>query len=445
MPSDLETPLTPEASARLRRPAVLRPVKTAALIFAGKGAREGYLAGLDQAVISAANFLATVLLARQISPTELGVYGVGFTTLRLIRSIQDGITIQPLNTFGAAMGIEDFKRYATNTAAIQVIFALVSAACAALGGLILIRTGNDTAGPALFSLWFAFLFTQLQEYIRRMLYTRSQVFNAVINTILANAARLVLLLIWADQGELNGIAGLNAIAWGSLIALGPGLWQTRSFWTFRFSNLMGTWKMNWFFGRWILGGSLANWVSVEFYPILTAGMISFAAAGAYRALQNLVAPVHTLLRATDTFFTPRASRIFDEKGLPALSRTLGLIYLASGIPLLAVLAIGILFPAPLLHLLYGDTYLEYSGGMLLMSIFYTLWFAYWPLQTALKAARFSRPIFAANLAAMATMFTVGVWMIHRWGVYGTIAGQALNALIVAIVLWIAWLVLQRKT
>jgi len=49
---------------------------------------------------------------------------------------------------------------------------------------------------------------------------------------------------------------------------------------------------------------VANWLSVEFYPVLTAGMISFAAAGAYRALQNLVAPIHLLLRAIDTFFTP---------------------------------------------------------------------------------------------------------------------------------------------
>jgi hypothetical protein len=34
---------------------------------------------------------------------------------------------------------------------------------------------------------------------------------------------------------------------------------------------------------------------------------------------------------------------------------------------------------------------------------------------------------------------VGVWAILRWGVYGTIAGQALSAGILSLVLWSTWL------
>jgi O-antigen/teichoic acid export membrane protein len=110
----------------------------------------------------------------------------------------------------------------------------------------------------------------------------------------------------------------------------------------------------------------------------------------------------------------------------------------AGIPILCFLSIAILFPIPLLRLLYGETYVPYSSGMVLMAVFYALWYAYWPLQTALKAARLSRPIFIANLAATMAMFTVGIWMIYQFGVYGTIAGQALNALIVGLILWTAW-------
>ena len=52
--------------------------------------------------------------------------------------------------------------------------------------------------------------------------------------------------------------------------------------------------------------------------------------------------------------------------------------------------------------------------------------------------------FIANLLAMILMFSAGIWMIYRWGVYGTIAGQALNALVVNIVLWSAWISLKRN-
>ncbi len=97
-----------------------------------------------------------------------------------------------------------------------------------------------------------------------------------------------------------------------------------------------------------------------------------------------------------------------------------------------------IFVQPLLRLIRDETYLPFSPGILLLALFYLLWYAYWPLQTALKAIRVTRPIFTANLLAIASMFTFGLWAINQWGVYGTMAGQALNALIINVILWTAW-------
>lgn len=421
-----------------RSPSLPTNLKDITAVLIGQGARQGYLAALDQAQISMANFLATLLLARNASPTELGIYGVGFTALRLVRAIQEGMTIQPLNTHGAGMDTVNFKSYATSTSIIQVFLALACAAAAAAGGVLLIRFGNDVSGQALFSLWSGFLWWQMQEYLRRMLYTRGKVRDALINSFLANAIRLGFMLWLVSAGRLDGSSSLHAIAIGSAGALVLGGWQTRSFWSTRIDNLKHTWIMNWNFGRWVTGGLVANWVAVEFYPVLTAGMISFAAAGAYRALQNVVAPVHMLLRAVDTFLTPRAARAFQEGSYPAMQRMIRITFLVCGIPIIGLLAVAVLFPAPLLHFLYGDTYVGYSEGMVLMAFFYALLYIYWPPQTAFKAIRYSRPIFLANQAAILVMFTVGIWMIHQWGLYGTIGGQALNSLIICVILWVAW-------
>jgi O-antigen/teichoic acid export membrane protein len=414
-------------------------------LLSGRAAQEGYLAVIDQSIISISNFLATLILARTVSPTELGMYGVGFTSLRLVRSIQEGLTIQPLNTFGAAQELPEFRRYASSTSLIQVILAVLSAVSAAVLGWLLIRTGNDVAGPTIFALWHNFLWWQLQEYVRRVLYTRGAVRSAVINTLIANGVRLGLMFYWLSKDQLTGISGLNAIAWGSLVALIPGIWQTRSYWTAACDPILATFKKNWHFGKWIMGGVLANWVSVEFYPVLTAGMVSFAAAGAYRAIQNLVAPIHMLLRAIDTFLTPRAAKTYQAAGMPGVGRVLRLTYLLAGFPVLAILGIAVLFPRQILEFLYGSTYLEYSNGMVLMAIFYTLLFAYYPLQAAFKAIHLSRPIFIANGAAILVMFTLGIWTILEWGVYGTILGQILNALVVNAILWTTWIHVIRNS
>ncbi len=414
-------------------------------LFSGRVAREGYLTAFDQGIISLSNFLAAIILARQISPTEFGVYGVGFLLLHLVRAVQEGVTVQPLSALGAVMDPLEFKPYFSGTWILQLTLAVMTAALAAVGGWLLTILGNDTAGPALFVLWFAFLIWQPQEYVRRAFYTRGNVRLAVLNTALASSIRIGILLLWAYRDQLSGAAGIDAIAWGALGALLLGIWQARRYWTRNWSPLREIWRQNWAFGRWILGGTLANWIAMELYPILAAGMISFAAAGAFRALQNLVAPVHVLLRAIDTFLTPRAARLYHQAGYRGLDRTLKLTYLFAGVAVIGTLLIAVIFPDALLRLLYGEVYLEYSQGIWLMALFYALWYAYWPLQAAFKAIHLTRPIFIANLAAIACMFSLGIWLIYRWGLYGTIAGQALNALIVSVVLLGTWGRIRRST
>jgi len=406
--------------------------------FSGKGAQQGYWAAADQGLISLTNFIAAIILGRALDPQEFGIYAVGFLMTHFARAIQDGLIVQPLNALGAVLDDRGFQEYATNSGLLQVILAVFSAIATYSLGWALTVLGNDVAGPTASALWFVLLTWQLQEFIRRTFYTRGEVRKAVINTSLASAVRLIILVWWGSQKMLNGIAGLDAIGWGSIAAILLGFWQAGSYWSWRNIRLWQTFKQNWKFGSWIMGSSLANWIASELYPLLAAGLISFAAAGAYRALQNLVAPVHVLLRATDTFFTPRASKVFFQSGFPGLGRILKIIYLVSGIPIIGSLIIASLFPEPLLRLLYGDTYVAYSGSLFLMAIYYGLWYAYWPLQTAFKAIRMTSPIFIANIAAIICMFTIGIWAIRQFDINGAIAGQALNAFVITLVLWVSW-------
>jgi O-antigen/teichoic acid export membrane protein len=414
-------------------------------LFSGKGAQQGYWAAADQGLISLTNFIAAIILGRAVDPQEFGIYAVGFLMTRFVRAIQDGLIVQPLNALGAVLDENPFQIYATNTGILQIILAILSAIAAACFGWLLTAFGNDVAGPTATALWFLLLTWQLQEFLRRAFYTRSDVRKAVINTSLGSAVRLGILWWWGTQGTLSGKAGLDAIGWGAIAAIILGLWQANGYWAWDNIQLWHTFKRNWKFGGWIMGGSIANWIASELYPLLAAGLISFAAAGAYRALQNLVAPVHVLLRATDTFFTPRASKIYHQTGFSGLGRTLRIIYFISGFPILGLLLIASLFPEPLLRLLYGETYIAYSGSLFLMAIYYGLWYAYWPLQTALKSIRLTQPIFIANIAAIICMFTIGVWAIKEFDINGAIGGQALNAFVIALVLGLSWLRVRKKS
>ncbi len=420
------------------------PLKFINRFMSKETALKGALSAIDQGIISLVNFAASVLIGHYVEPTQFGIYTVGFLAILLVRAVQEGIIITPLNAFGAGLELNEFRKYVTATGFIQLILAAASAVAALLLGAIITDLGNDMAGPTIFALWFAFLTWQLQEFIRRVFYTRGQVFFAVLSTIISSIIRIAAILIMANRHTLNGIQGLNANGWGALAAFAVGGFLARKYWDRNWQNIYQTWKQNWKFGRWTLGGTIANWVTVQMYPIITAGMISFAAAGAYQALQNLVAPVHVLLRASDTFLTPRTAKLYQKSGTKGVRRVLKLTYIFTGIPIIGVLMMAVFFARPLLHLMRGDTYLSFSNGAYIMAVFYIFWYTYWPLQTAFKAIRVSLPIFIANIAATISMFTIGLLMINTWGVYGTMAGQGLNALIISIVLWISWSKLNGK-
>jgi O-antigen/teichoic acid export membrane protein len=401
-------------------------------------ANDGKYAAIDQAVISLSNFIASILLARLVTPTELGVYVTGFLAIYFIRAIQNGLIIQPLNTMGAVSSEQEFKPYFSAALIQQLLLAGITSIGALSLGWILTSMGNDTLGPAVFALWFSFFTWQLQEFFRRTFYTRGEVKKAVWVSLSANLIRLGLIFALSSLGDISGITGLHAIGWGSFLAALLGCWQARRFFTGQVTQLMPTWIANWRFGRWILGASMAEWVVVDLYPIIMAGMVSFAAAGAYQSLQNLVAPIHVLLRAMDTFATPIAAKAYHQSGLPRLSGILKKIYLFSGIPVIGLLILVLIFAPDLLYLLKGDTYLPYADGIYIMAVFYFFLFINRPLQLAFRAINKGKQIFFANILAAVSMFTVGLWLIDRWGLYGAIGGQALNAFIISLVLWIAW-------
>ena len=407
-------------------------------LVSGRMANNGKFAAIDQGVISAANFAASILLALTVSPTQLGVYVIGFLAIYFIRAIQNGVIIQPLNTYGAGKSLSDFREYFSALAIFQIILSAATALAAAVLGWVLTISGNDTLGPTISVLWFSFFAWQLQEFLRRAFYTRGEVSKAVWVSLVGNVIRLSLIVLLAQSGRISGSVGLNAIGWGAIGATLLGVWLAKGYFSLKFDNLWVTWLENWKFGRWILGASLADWVVVDLYPIIMAGMISFAATGVYQSLQNLVAPIHVLLRAIDTFVTPIFAKIYDESGLSKVRQNLKWIYLAAGLPVIGLLVIVLIFTPQLLFLLKGDTYLPYADGIYIMAVFYLLMFLNRPLQLAFRAIRQGKQIFFANIIAMVSMFSIGLWMIQRWGVYGGIGGQALNAFIISFVLLLAW-------
>src|SRR3972149_3483811 len=147
----------------------------------------------DQALISVANFLTMVLLARGLSPTGLGSFVIVYTGLLFAATLQSAMITRPHNVLGAALEGDEYARHTTATAASQVAFATAAASVAlvAATAVYLMRWGFS---PLLLALAPALAAWQMQEFSRQVMYTRRRVAQALANDLISYGGPIAVLI-----------------------------------------------------------------------------------------------------------------------------------------------------------------------------------------------------------------------------------------------------------
>ena len=153
---------------------------------------------------------------------------------------------------------------------------------------------------------------QLQEFIRRVLYTEGRMAGAFVNDLVSYGGQTVItgLLWW--QSRLTGALALWALAITSAVACVLGVWQIHGSLVRRISRqaILDTWH----YGKWLLGSEILNWCSsLQMYLYLAAIIIGTAASGTLRAAQILFGPT----RQSSHFSCKRFCRSGSPEPSPA--------------------------------------------------------------------------------------------------------------------------------
>ena len=133
----------------------------------------------DQALISASNFLTTVVLARQLSPADFGAFALLYAAVFFMVSLQTTLVSRPHNVLGVTRQGVEYRRYTTVTAVSQVCLTAMFALVALIGALVARHAAWGVA-PLLFPLVLVVVAWQLQEFTRRVLYTEGRLRDAFV-------------------------------------------------------------------------------------------------------------------------------------------------------------------------------------------------------------------------------------------------------------------------
>lgn len=389
----------------------------------------------DQAVVSLTNFVTMLLLARVLEAPDFGKFTLVYGVLTFAGVLQASLITQPHNVIGASLKGADYARYTASSGLAQLVYAGVIAGLTIFAAA---RTrGLDLEISALlFALAPAIMAWQLQEFIRRVLYTERRTVAAFFNNVTSYGGQAITIVVLSFIGRLNGESALYAVCATSAAGVLVGLVQIRG--SLAFPPAASAIRDNVSFGKWLAGAEIGYWLSTQIYLYLAAAILGPAGAGLLKAVQLLFAPLNVILFFLNSTLPVRFASAHARTGRSGLDLRVRRAY-AVIVPVVVSYCVPVTaFGSALLSVLYGDTY---SGGTVvvgLVGLFYLLVTPFPVLSGALRALRRTRPIFIGYLLASVTSVSIGSFLVARAGVEGAAAGMALSAAIVTIYCGLAY-------
>ena len=380
--------------------------------------RKGILSIFDQAVVSGANFLTTVIIARACSPAGLGVYALAWTIVLFMAVAQTNLITIPYTMYLHRREGGSLAEYGGSAICHQFVLSAAAVVCF-LGLAIMLSFGLGPNGlkPAAWILAGAVPFILLRDFARRFSFAHLRPEIAIIMDVSATILQIAGLLVLWNYGMLTA-ATAYAVMGATCAVTAIGWWFFRKQ-PVRFSKktVIADWRKNWTFSRWAITGQVTGLV---FYalPWLLAYIHGEAETGRLAACTTLVGLSNLFVMGLNNFVMPKAAHACNRDGAGALGRVLCKATLASAC-VLGGLCVAVFFVGnSVAGLIFGPTYAD-SGilltvlavAALLDSIGQTAGAGIWALDrpAANLAARFGSNRRHACRGRLARFFRTARW------------------------------------
>lgn len=400
------------------------------------GARGMWALG-DQAVCSAGNFLAGLLMARGLEkePHAFGVYSLALSVLLFLNSLHGAIVTYPMTLEGAGAPNRRFRQlvrrgiqFSVGIGPILTIVIVVAA----------LQLGRLTLIP-----WaiLAMVIWQAQETVRRALLTKLRYREAIPgDTIrfLGQALAIYLMYRWdmlSPEWAMISIAITSALAF--LVQWAQVWWLTSdddapasppSAGPTLVAEAMHWWRA----GRWLLVTCVVNVGTIYLAPwFLEAvqGEQEVARLAALNALLNLTNPVLFSFAGliVASVAAARASAPSPLAGVVA-ARRVAIHYSVLGLALVApYYALVTIFPEFMLSLFFKPTspYVALAGEVKWVTLIYAASFVATMAISLLNGLGEARASFVATVASSLATVAISVPLILKFGLHGALIGGAI--------------------
>jgi len=324
----------------------------------GPAVHSGILSLTDQGLVMAANFAASVMVARFCSETSYGAYVLMLSVLNLLTQVQGGLFGGPAAVIAPPLEGREFGRYVSGLMLVQLAAGFVASAAIALTGFIIWYVSQDSRefGLTLAALGAGAWAITSKALVRSVLYARLRAGGALAMD-LAGAVAQVGLLAWLFMtGRMSAVTACLALGAGGIAGLVVGGVLSARYAVADFSGLRRVIAENWRIGKWMLATGLMLWLVVPALPWFLKATSGDEAVARWGAALNIVNISGPFLGGFAAIATPRFSAGYAQGGASELRRLVlkGTVVLVLGT--FAFFALVALFGEEAARILYKGRY-----------------------------------------------------------------------------------------
>jgi O-antigen/teichoic acid export membrane protein len=403
---------------------------------------------VDHALFSLAGLLASLLLARAMTPEAYGAYAVSFAVYIAVLLLHTAMFAEPMMVLSVHRFREQIGSYLRAALAMHAVFSL-AAMCllGAFAALFLRDAEHRELQRALIAMAFAAPFMNLAQLLRRLCYSlwspREAAIGALVYLIVV-AGTIGALVKQRALGLESAYAALGA---SSLIASCGWLWrvavthnQTAEHSAGKL-ELRGVVRAHFGFARYGVGTSLLGWIPLNAWyvalPFVVDGQAKLGASGHLRALANFMQPMLQVNGALTTVLLPTFARALVVSKQATPWRFTGMVTALAALyaPLLALLG-------PLLNRwLYRGAYPADASTWFALGLVPACHACFASLRAYCGAKEQLELPLIATIASAFVCATLGLalcaWQPLRGASFAMLQGFALQAVV------LAWLVRTR--
>lgn len=344
-------------------------------------------------------FASTIVVARLLSPGEIGVFAISMGIISMLDAIRS-VSTAPYFTALAEVTTEDLRLYAGMNWVLGLCFAALMVALSWPAAAIY---GNPGIGASLRILAFAQAVSPFGA-VANLILLREMRFGSMLWIGLAASLTQMAVTV----GLAMAGAGALSLAWAQVasnlvMSLGAAACQRETLW------LVPTWR-NWRrplgFGSWMTGTVISGSIGMQAAELITGRILGLAATAQYARALGLSALVRSMFLSAATQPALPAFARADREEEGGIARIyLRFVAVITGLswPAYAALAI---WAEPITVLLYGETWRPSAALLPVICIGNMLACAAQPYNQVLVARQRVRLLFLCETALLFTWLTL---------------------------------------